>query len=171
MDHSLRGILESLSAHGTASGIVALTIVALVCLVTVARRWQLRRFELQWMQRRLSVPRRPITPIRKGQSRRADRRADPRRSGNPVAVFLYDRTDSEKIGEGRVVDRSMGGVCLSTANHWAVGSQFNVRPLTHRNPLPSIALEVCNARPDPVAWRLGCCFVKRPSWSVLMYLR
>lgn len=163
--------MKFMSAHGSASGIVALGVVALVGVVGLTRRWQSRRYELRWLEQRLAVPKRPASPHLVRKPIRQERRQYPRRHGNPVAIVLFDWSDSEKIGEGWVVDRCMGGICISSANRIPVGSHLQLRPMTQRNTLPSVPVEVRNVRPDPMAWRLGCRFLRQPSWSVLMHLR
>lgn len=152
---------------GAGVGLLVLTV-----LIARIRRANHQRRERLWWERRILVPKRngPLPPHPR-QPVQLERRRFPRRSGNPVSIELFEPSTDKKIGEGRVLDRSMGGVCISSTIPFEVGSRFDIRPLSHRHSLPTVPLEIRNVSMSKDHWRLGCQFLRRPSWSVLMHLR
>ncbi|MBX7102998.1 MAG: hypothetical protein K1X57_02880 [Gemmataceae bacterium] len=83
---------------------------------------------------------------------------------------LYDQND-RKLGEARVTDRSIGGVCLATLTRLPVGSRLGVAPFGLHDASTRLSLEIRNALVVAGEWRLGCAFLRCPSWSTLMHLR
>ena len=172
MDDAFRDLLTFVAAHAALIIFAGVGAIGLAFVIAIARRFYLVRQERLWLRRRLSVPKRTNQPrARPHLPTKRERRRFQRRAGNPVSVEMYDEQDVQKIAEGRVVDRSMGVVCIASTTRFSVGSVFQIRPMAQRREMPSVPIEVRNARPDPANWRLGCRFLRRPSWSVLMYLR
>lgn len=172
MDESIREIVNYLSDHGVLFAWTAGGALILAGVIALVRRICLVRQERQWFNHRVTVPKRAMMPAPvTALPTKHERRRFPRRKGNPVVIEMYDDAETGKIAEGRVIDRSMGGVCIASPTRLAVGSTLQIRPLSLRREIPSLPLEVRNARPEPTDWRLGCRYRRRPSWSVLMYLR
>jgi hypothetical protein len=96
-----------------------------------------------------------------------ERRASPRRRGNPVSVYV---TDPERTGaefQGWIVDRSSGGVRLLMDQSVLPGTVLNIRPMKCHPSFPWIAVEVKSCRPERNSWNLSCQFVEKLSWSEL----
>jgi hypothetical protein len=100
-------------------------------------------------------------------SRCRERRASPRRKGNPVSVQIH-QGDLEYIVEGWVIDRSPGGLRLLVDESIAPGTLLSVRPAKEEH-LPWVEVEVKNARQERKSWNLGCEFVDKISWEKLRY--
>ena len=96
-----------------------------------------------------------------------ERRATPRRKGNPVSVQIH-QGDIEYTIEGWVVDRSPGGLRLLVDESIAPGTLLNVRPAKDDH-FPWVEVKVKNARPERKSWNLGCEFVHQISWEQLRY--
>src|SRR5262245_15473167 len=112
-------VLDSYAGLWLAAGTGS--ILAAVC-VTYFRRHQRASIEHDWFVRRVSVPRRPDFLDF------ADRRKHPRRTGNPVTVVLMSDDETTRLGEGRVVDRSVSGVGLATTTRLPVGARLRITP-------------------------------------------
>ncbi|MBY0522926.1 MAG: PilZ domain-containing protein [Gemmataceae bacterium] len=99
-----------------------------------------------------------------------ERRAAPRRHGNPVAVLVSDVDGEVEPVRGWVVDRSAGGLGLELAEEGdvAIGTVLSIRPKDAPASLAWVQVEVRNRQQKGAAWRLGCKFVRPPAWDVLM---
>jgi len=91
-----------------------------------------------------------------------------RRSGNPVEVFVARVEESAPFCRAWVIDRSVEGVALSAANE--LKPEFHVQILPVNAPVitPWTEVEVKSCRPVKHGFELGCQFVKKPQWSVLL---
>lgn len=108
-----------------------------------------------------------MTTVRKKESK-PDRRSAPRRkAGCRVEVFLTDESKGPPL-LGWVVDRSMGGLCLSVEEPLKEGTIFNVRPRKAPQTAPWLAIEVRSCRADGSVWEVGCRFVNAPQWNDLL---
>jgi hypothetical protein len=99
---------------------------------------------------------------------RRDRRSSRRRGGDPVKVFVAPGTDAAAPGEGLVVDRSRGGLCLVVHDPVEQGSLLRVRAAHVPDDLHWVPVYVkrCQAQGD--SWKLGCQFVENLPWSVTL---
>jgi hypothetical protein len=97
-----------------------------------------------------------------------DRRSAPRRAaGNRVEVFLT--TDAQVTPMlGWVVDRSVGGLCLSVEEPLSEGTILNIRPRKAPQTAPWLTIEIRSCRPDGSTWEVGCRFVQPPQWNDLL---
>jgi PilZ domain len=97
---------------------------------------------------------------------RKDRRSSMRREGEPVKVFVAPGTDSAEAGEGLVVDRSQGGLCLMVNEPVEQGSLLRVRAAHVPDDAQWVPVYVkrCQAQGD--SWKLGCQFAENLPWSV-----
>lgn len=102
------------------------------------------------------------------QGSNVERRASLRRSGNAVAIQISDAEATAKPHHGWVIDRSMGGLCLSVQEAVAAGTILSIRPSNAPVTVPWIQVEVRNCRSVGIDWELGCQFVRTPPWSVLL---
>jgi hypothetical protein len=131
------------------------------------------------MRRRKTDVRAPYTPppIREAPAPADDpfvfgssqeRRSSLRRGGNPVPIFLSDAEARSDPTPGWVVDRSMGGLCVSVEEPVATGTILSVRAANAPNTIPWIQVEVRNCRATEDRYELGCQFVRTPPWSTLL---
>jgi hypothetical protein len=97
-----------------------------------------------------------------------ERRATPRRKGNPIEVLLSDATGKGPQRRGRVVDRSLGGLCVAVPDPVPVGTILSVRPATAPPSVPWVQVEVRNQRDCESRWELGCAFVHRPPLNIIL---
>lgn len=91
-----------------------------------------------------------------------DQRRNARRGGNPTAVRVNDAVD------GRVLNRSRGGLCVESAEPFAVGQIISVRPTEFDPTALPVDVEIRHARKRDDVWIHGCKFVAAPPWSVLL---
>jgi hypothetical protein len=91
-----------------------------------------------------------------------------RRPGNPVPVLISDATVTAEPRYGWVLDRSLGGLCLSVQAPVAVGTVISVRPTHAPETAPWVQVEVRRCQEDGNSWELGYQFLKTPSWGVLL---
>ncbi len=104
---------------------------------------------------------------------REERRASPRRYGDPVEVHLrsYEYLDPPCGRTGWVRDRSAGGLGLTTEKPLEVGSWLRVRPDFGSG---RRLLGGCPCAPLPAPrrkWVLGCQFVEPPPHELLLLFR
>jgi hypothetical protein len=97
----------------------------------------------------------------------ADRRTAPRRR-KQIQVVLSDPKDRTPDVNGWVLDRSLGGLCLTVSQPVFVGTQFCVRTTDAPASAPSVLIKVKNAREQDGRWELGCQFLDNPPYSVLL---
>jgi hypothetical protein len=97
-----------------------------------------------------------------------EKRAALRRQGNPVAVLISDAKAAATPYYGWVLDRSVGGLLLSVETAVAVGTVMSVRPTNAPETAPWVQVEVKHCQEEGRTWRLGCQFLKTPSWGVLL---
>jgi hypothetical protein len=102
----------------------------------------------------------------------SERRVSPRREGNAVEVLVV-RPQSAASPEdsplrARVLDRSLGGLCLQMDQAVQPGTLFNVRPCGASQFTPWIEVEVKHCAQQQESWRVGCRFLRTPPWGVLL---
>jgi hypothetical protein len=99
-----------------------------------------------------------------------DRRKSPRRSGNPIAIYIaYPDSKSEPV-VGKVSDRSLGGLCISSENEFEIGTNLLVRPVKSINLTPWCQVEVLACRKVGSGWILNCRFMNpRPDSVRLLF--
>lgn len=96
-----------------------------------------------------------------------ERRASPRRKGNPVSVLLAPMQGSGQQIESWVVDRSQGGVCLLVDEAIALGTQLRILPTKARAGIRWVDIEITSCRQERNSWMLGCKFLQKLSWAEL----
>jgi hypothetical protein len=98
----------------------------------------------------------------------SEQRGTLRRGGNPVAVLLSEKDSGRPPMHGWVIDRSMGGLCLTVDEAIPVGTALTVRAIKAPSAAPGVDVEVKSCRRGTEAWELGCQFLKTPPWAVLL---
>src|ERR1043166_5478682 len=87
----------------------------------------------------------------------SERRQAVRRTGKPIKVILSDAATQTECWEGWVVDRSLGGLCLSVPQPMPPGTRLKVRAEGgHRGIW--VEVEVRHCRSLESRWALGCQF-------------
>jgi hypothetical protein len=100
---------------------------------------------------------------------KTERRTSLRRRGTEVEVKLRDGEAHEELGTAWVVDRSMGGLCLTTEEQFEKGMVLSVRTLNAPETIPWIQVEVRSCRNlSRGGYELGCQFVRPPTWNILL---
>ncbi len=100
---------------------------------------------------------------------KTERRSSIRRRGNPVAVLIGDARGETELGRGWVLDRSMGGLCLSCDIPLESAQIVTVKPVSAPSSVFWTPIEVRSCRHTNDTYELGCRFVKTPSWNQLLY--
>jgi|ERR1051326_1865819 hypothetical protein len=100
---------------------------------------------------------------------KSERRSSVRRRGNPVAILIGDDKGERELGRGWVVDRSMGGLCLSCDIPLESAQVVTVKPVSAPGSVFWTQVEVRSCRHADDAYEVGCRFVKTPSWNQLLY--
>ncbi len=125
-----------------------------------------------WLRKRSKKPPPPkrIAPQRDSYDHgsRYERRSSVRRPGKQIKVYLADPESQIEPFEGWVVDRSMGGLCLSVYQAVAENTILNVRAVDAPDTVPWIQIQVKRCQSEGPRWELGCQFVRSPSWGVLL---
>jgi hypothetical protein len=99
----------------------------------------------------------------------AERRANPRRKGNPVSVYISNGTTGGEPFQGWVVDRSSGGLRLLVDEPMEPGHVLSVRPVKVHASFPWVQVKVKNCYPERKSWCVGCQFVHRLAWDDLQH--
>jgi hypothetical protein len=110
----------------------------------------------------------PPAPLASGAPDGTEQRADYRRAGNPVLVFVADADQQRNPWNAWVVDRSRRGVRLAVERPLKVGSTYTVRPAQAPPATPWTALEVRHCAELDGHWEAGCKFLQPPPVAVLM---
>jgi hypothetical protein len=97
-----------------------------------------------------------------------EKRVAHRRSGNPVQILISDAEATRTPELGWVLDRSVGGLCLSVNAEVKPGSILSLRACHAPESIAWSQIEVRTCRQEGSAWELGCQFVRTPSWNVLL---
>lgn len=96
-----------------------------------------------------------------------ERRETPRRVGQ-VKALISDAEGRAQPTPAWVIDRSEGGVCLSTKEPATTGTILSIRPATAPPETPWTPIEVKSCRSIEDTWELGCQFVRTPSHTTLL---
>jgi hypothetical protein len=98
-----------------------------------------------------------------------ERRADPRRKGNPISVHVGNGSSSADPLQGWVVDRSAGGIRLLMDEAMESGTMLSIRPVKVHAGFPWVQVRVKNCYPERKSWSLGCQFVHKITWEDLQH--
>jgi hypothetical protein len=96
-----------------------------------------------------------------------ERRNAPRRKGNSVEV-LFAPAPNKEPRQGWVVDRSVGGLCLTLEQPVKEGEVWHVRPRNASASTPWTAVEVRTCKAEEGNWEVGCRFLQTPQWNVML---
>jgi hypothetical protein len=96
----------------------------------------------------------------------ADRRLTPRRKKLLRVAVRNEATGA--LLSGWVLDRSLGGMCVSVHEPVEAGVPIAVRRNTAPESVPWVELRVLNVREKENTWELGCEFLRTPTWEVLL---
>jgi hypothetical protein len=102
------------------------------------------------------------------KGKRRDKRRHLRRDGEPVPVLISTPATQAAPVKGTVINRSRGGLCVSSPEAFPMGSLLAVFSQRYPDVATWVEVEVkhCRARGD--RWLLGCKFKDRPPWGVLL---
>jgi len=110
-------------------------------------------------------PKPDYDPYQLGSS--TEQRKTLRRGGNPVQIYFAPPESKDRALTGWVVDRSMGGLCLTLPEEQAADTILAVTPVNA--PMsPWVDIVVRSCRPSKEGFEVGCQFVKPPPWAVLL---
>jgi HEAT repeat protein len=95
-------------------------------------------------------------------------RACPRRASKSVNVQILFGMHQIEPEPGTVLDLSDGGLGLMTRKPYNPGAMLSVRPASAGDDIPWVLVEVRHCRQVGRLWRIGCKFVRSPSYGVLV---
>jgi hypothetical protein len=98
-----------------------------------------------------------------------ERRANPRRKGNPVSVFISNGSAPSEPMQGWVLDRSTGGIRLLVDDPIEAGTVLNIRPVKVHAAFPWVQVKVKNCYPERKSWCIGCQFIRKLSWEDMQH--
>jgi hypothetical protein len=160
--------------NGPGALVVILLIAAVLCIV-------LGHFAAPALARRKNIASQSIllqsvTPVTKTHRHRdqlflpkgADKRIAVRRGGEPVPVWVAESSDPTRAWDGKVVDRSRGGLLLAVDEGAKVGSLRYVRAYHAPEELGWVPLEVRHCRKQNERWLLGCKFTQELPWNIIL---
>ena len=115
----------------------------------------------------------PSTASAEIATARQERRAFPRRYGDPVEVRLrsYEFGDPPCGPTGWVRDRCPGGLGLAVEKPLVVGTWLRVRPTHVMEDVPWVDLIVRHCHPQGNRWVVGCQFVEKPPRELMLLFR
>jgi hypothetical protein len=89
------------------------------------------------------------------------RRQTPRGRGAPSRILILDKNGPKEPFSGWVINRSIGGLCVSLLQPLEEGSTLSVRPA--KDPLDDVWYEVLvkYCRATDTGWEMGCEFQGR----------
>jgi hypothetical protein len=116
-----------------------------------------------------TVPQRRLVlgPLAYGSA--TERREGFRRKGGRVKIRLASPGAKEEQCIGWVVDRSTGGLCVRVHVPLEQGAVVSVRPVHAPERVAWVQVEVRSCRAGAGGWEVGCRFMRRPSWDVLLH--
>lgn len=109
---------------------------------------------------------RPYDPFLFGSH--LEKRTSLRRTGNPVPVLITDPEMPEEPLGGWVMDRSVGGLCVSSPKSFAVDSYLTIRAANAAETMPSVRVKVRHFRKEDGRYAVGCQYTESYPWSVLL---
>jgi hypothetical protein len=97
-----------------------------------------------------------------------ERRAEPRRQGNPIEVLLTDLQGGVPR-RGWVLDRSLGGLRIWFPHGVEAGQVIAVQRLDAPARSPWVPLQVKHSRRQQAAWMMGGTFVNAPTLAGMLF--
>jgi hypothetical protein len=91
-----------------------------------------------------------------------------RRRGKTVRVLVSNADAKEEPWEGWVIDRSVGGLCISLNRAIDSETVLSVRAADAPDTIPWVQITVRSCRQEKKYWELGCQFVRTPPWNVML---
>ena len=124
-----------------------------------------------WLRSRRGKAPPPITvvgpdPFEEGSA--TERRSALRREGRHVRVYITDAAAEGQPMEGWVLDRSVGGVCLSVTRQIPIETIVSVRACNAPDTIPWTQIRVMRCRWEGGYYELGCEFLRTPSWATML---
>ena len=101
----------------------------------------------------------------------SERRAAPRRWGDPIQVLIWDEIVAGEPIRGWVANRSAGGLGLSAPQAALEGALLSVRIAIAPESIPVTRVQVKSCTPATGRWILGCQFLETPPREVLLMFR
>jgi hypothetical protein len=95
-----------------------------------------------------------------------DRRSSPRKK-KLLKIIIRDESTGEIFG-GWVLDRSLGGMCLSIQRPIEEASLLAIRRPSAPESTPWVEMRVRNVRERESTWELGCEYIRTPPWEILV---
>jgi hypothetical protein len=96
------------------------------------------------------------------------RRQTPRGRGAPSRILIFDKNGPKEPFSGYVINRSIGGLCVSLVQPLEEGSILSVRPA--KDPRDDVWYEVLvkYCRATDTGWEMGCEFQGRAGSNTML---
>jgi PilZ domain len=98
----------------------------------------------------------------------SDSRASPRREGRGIPVHILHGMHQAEPLTGTVLDLSDGGLGLMVKKSYPPSTMLSIRPASAGDDIPWVLVEVRHCRQTGRTYRIGCKFVRSPSYGVLV---
>lgn len=102
-----------------------------------------------------------------GKPTLGERRAAPRRGGNPVAVIVARMDQNADPLNGWVLNRSTGGLGILVEEPLEVGVLMQIRPANSTSTSTWVQVRVIHCTPERSSWCVGFQFTQKLSWGDL----
>jgi hypothetical protein len=96
------------------------------------------------------------------------RRQTPRGRGAPTRILILDKNGPKEPFSGYVINRSIGGLCVSLVQPLEEGSVVSVRPAKEAFDDTWYEVEVKYCRATDTGWEMGCEFLSRASSNTML---
>ena len=135
--------------------------VICTCLVLMGGRWLLGRRQPQEVKSND-----PMNPYQAMSTPK--RRQTPRGRGAPTRILILDKNGPAEPFSGYVINRSIGGLCVSLVQPLEEGSVVSVRPAKELIDDTWYEVVVKYCRATDTGWEMGCEFHGRASSNTML---
>jgi hypothetical protein len=129
----------------------------------VGRAWQRSRQASSLIDESESAP---PDPFEVGSA--MERRLAARRVGRHVRVYVSDASAKAPPFDGWVLDRSIGGVCLSLGRQVPPETILSIRAYNAADTIPWTQVRVLRCQSQGNHYQLGCQFLRTPPFNAMM---
>jgi hypothetical protein len=131
----------------------------------VCRTWQRSR-HAAWPPQTDETGSTPADPFEEGSA--SERRTAARRAGRHVRVYISDAKAESPSFEGWVIDRSLGGVCVTLGRQVPPDTILSIRAYNAADTIPWTQVRVLRCQSQGTHFQIGCQFLRTPPWNAMM---
>jgi len=98
----------------------------------------------------------------------SERRTASRRMGRHVRIYVSDAAAEATPVEGWVLDRSLGGLCISLGRQMPPDTILSIRAYNASDTIPWAQVRVLRCESQGNHFQLGCQFIRTPPFNAMM---